>query len=412
MYLSLKQIFKKVCSVNYNKILSSIFLLIIFFVGIVSLPRGLYETGRFLLAGKTDIISLINKIDYEGGDNFDAKWVGQGENIKNSFINLNGLIARYMGQRCVNNVIKLDNGHLYSLYSKEKEKDLFFSATQITKLCNMQKENGGHFLFVLAPSQIPKYDSIIPIGYNDYLNQDSDELLCLLRLKKVPILDLRDEMVNDNLRHSDAFFVTDLHWKPETGFWAYTKIMNYLSQSGIIEPISSLYSDINEYNIDVYKDFFLGYYGKRTGIYYAGIDDFAVITPKYKTDLSVEIPSKKIFKQGAFKDVMIDYSMIKKDYFSMNPYSGYGYGNQGLKIYRNENAPIDLKVLSIRDSFANASTTFLPLVINTCDEIDMRHYIGNFMEYYTEFQPDIIIILVHSAVNKNTTYDFFADQQE
>ena len=70
-----------------------------------------------------------------------------------------------------------------------------------------------------------------------------------------------------------------------------------------------------------------------------------------------------------------------------------------------------MKVLAIGDSFANVPFVFLPLVFETCNQLDMRHYSGSFIDYYNEFNPDIIIILVNPSElsSKNLIYDFFND---
>lgn len=195
------------------------------------------------------------------------------------------------------------------------------------------------------------------------------------------------------------------------GFWAYGKVMEALTDAKIIEAVDPEYTDIGQYHIQRYSDWFLGSSGKRTGRFFAGVDDFSIITPKFPTgDMSVEIPSISIHKQGDFEEIAYDKSFMKQDYFSANPYGAYGHADRDLIHYRNAAAPIALKVLSIGDSFTNVPCTFFPLVFSCCDEVDMRAYPkGEFEGYYEKFDPDLVIVMINArAVEGDAlTYSFF-----
>ena len=399
---------KFIRKLSYKHALSIIFLAVIFYVGAASLPSTISEFSYFLNTEETDIITVRNDLDtaYRNMLDFDGEYPVN----KGAYINFNGLIARLMGQRFMNERIKLDNGHLTQLTRKQ---DATFAAAQLTKLCNSQKENGRDFLFVIAPFQVPKYDDIVPAGYIDYSNQNSDALLEMLRENGVPILDLREEMKNEGIDHSDAFFVTDHHWTPETGFWAYTEIINSLTLSGTIDPIDRKYTDINEYDIEIRKDWFLGSSGKRTGSYYAGVDDFSIIVPRdpdWGKEVSLEFPNSTTIIQGSFRDILFYHSKMETepDYFIANPYGWYGLGDRAVKQYRNSGAPTELNMFVIGDSFALSTFPYLSLIASSLDDFDMRYYDDDFKEYYNENLPDVIIILVtaHGAISENTTYDF------
>lgn len=407
MILKVFGIIKQVRAVG---VLAIFFVVFLFYIGMATFPFMLITIGTFQKDANTnsttDYESLKDMIDYE----YLNMLTFQDHLLQNkgAYINLNGLAARLMGQRYMNGRVKLDNGHLASIIEKV---DVTPAVTQLTELFDKQTEKGKDFLFVLAPSQVPKYEDILPKGYDDYSNSNADELLDRLRDNGIPTLDLREEAANDNMGNAEIFFKTDHHWKPETGFWAYTKIIDYLRSLGRVGEIASKYTDINEYNIELYKNWFLGSSGQRTGSYYAGVDDFALITPKFPTNMSVEISSASIQKQGDFAEVAYDREENKCDYFTALPYKTYGSGDKDFTCYRNESAPVDLKILSLGDSFGNVVFPFLPLIFHTCDELDMRWYKGNFEQYYNEFEPDIMIVLVNTkdVVQLNTTYDFFGE---
>jgi len=425
--------YHKIRQINHYQVLSVIFLLFIFIVGSVNFFTSIFNVGKLLANDNENsapqapksakivteatsqrksntIITTINKaLDMrEDIERNLFKFSGPIFINKSTYINLNGLTARIMGQRYMNQRVKLDTGHITSISNPT---DVTLAATQLIKLNERQKNSGKDFLFVLAPCKIPKYEDIVPLGYTDYANQNADELVKLLRLSQVAVLDLRDEMIKDEINFSEAFFLTDHHWKPETGFWAYTKIVDYLTQENILSPIASKYTNTKAYNFENYKDWYLGSDGKRTGIYFAGVDDFTLITPKFDTDILYEIPAKNISRHGSFSDAIIDYSRIKKDYFLADSYYSYAFANTAYGIYRNEKAPCQIKVLTIHDSFARLPNAFLSLAVSSHDTWDMRDYTQNFEEYYLEYRPDLIIVQVNArGVNSNnTTYDFFND---
>jgi len=404
--MKLKELLQKIKQINYKKVVAVIFLVAIFYIGSVTLPQTARNVIWLLKGEQPGILETIKQIDKDYREMLELR----DHDLRNKgfYINFNGLMARIMGQRYMNDRVKLDNGHLYEL---KKKNDISLAAAQLQKFYIKQSGNEKEFLFVLAPCQDPKYEDIIPTGYSSYSNINSDELLFILSENDVPFLDLREELYIDGISHTDAFFVTDHHWKPETGLWAYAKIVETLMARGTIKSIDNMYIDIDKFNVKIFPDYFLGASGKRTGIYYAGVDDFALITPDFVTNLSINIPSRDIDMQGEFIDVAIDLSRIQKDFFNASLYAAYGHGRPGLIEYRNDIAPVDLKVLAIGDSYSKVPFTFLPLVFSTCDELDMRDFTGNFAEYYYEFDPDIVILLVNAnqAAAENTTYDFFDD---
>lgn len=410
--MQIKKILSIIKKINHTQLLAVLFLAYIFYVSTVTLPSTIINVGNYLKSEKTDILTQTIAVRDKINDEYKNMLTYRGTYTKNkgAYINLNGLMAQLMGQRYMNECVKLDDGCLTNLLNKQ---DMTVPSIQLTALYNKQKEKGDAFLFVLAPHQIPKYENILPVGYENYSNENADDLLVLLRENNVPVLDLRDEMLKEGIKHEDAFFKTDHHWKAETGFWAYTKIVDYLTQEKIIDSIDPMYTDINEYNLVIYKNWSLGSFGKRTGSYYAGVDDFTVITPKFETNMSIDIPSKSINRKGTFADVCLDTTSNRLDYFSSNPYEIYGHGNKDFKSYRNESAPINLKALFIGDSFSNTSLTFITSVINSCDQLDMRFYTSNFKEYYEKYDPDIVIVCAYAGglIQKNVNYDFFGDEK-
>ncbi len=329
---------------------------------------------------------------------------------RGSYINFNGLMASLLGQRRLNARVKLDNGHLLEL---TEQKDISLPSERITELYEKQREAEKAFLFVLAPSQAPKYEQIIPTGYADYSNENADHLVASLRERGVPVLDLRDAMHEAGISNADAFFASDHHWRPETGFWAHARIVSELTARGMIPAVEPLYTDIGNYDKEVYRELFLGSSGKRTGRFYVNPDDFTVITPRFDSFIATDVPSHGVHREGPFTESVLDWSQIaSKNYFVQNAHSMYGCRGPDFASYRNQNAPIQQKVMWIGDSFNSAVVPFTSLVFSSVDDLDMRKYADDFAAYYDRYQPDIVLLMINAAyVNDgNVTYNFFPDQ--
>ncbi len=160
-----------------------------------------------------------------------------------------------------------------------------------------------------------------------------------------------------------------------------------------ISKVDKEFLNLKNYTIEIKKDLFLGSSGKRVGKYYAGVDDFPVITPKKDFNFEVELVEENIKKQGSFEEVLCDVNKLKNDYFNLNPYAYYTGADDQRNII-NKDALENKKVLYIGDSFSLVPQPFLSLNFTTVHKRDMRHFKEDFEEYYNKFDPDIVIVLI------------------
>lgn len=316
---------------------------------------------------------------------------------KGTYINLNGLMAKTLGQPMMNECLLLKNGHLGFVPSEEPElEDIRQAAQTVIRFHDAHTATGGAFLFVMAPTQTDKYQDLMPAGYQDTTNGPADTFLAFLRDAGVPCLDLREELHKDGISVTDAFYTTDHHWTPETGFWAYGKILKKLEQMDAIAPVDPFYTDAGNYRFVTYEDTFLGSSGRRTGVYFGGLDDSTFIVPAFKTDISLTIPTLEAACRGPFEEVAyhqkIDYDFEDPDLFNVGFYGLYGWADNGLTHWRNEQAPDQSKFLLIGESFGNVPFSLMSIVLGICDEVDMRLFEGDFSDYYQSFVPDTVVL--------------------
>ncbi len=316
---------------------------------------------------------------------------------KESFINFNGFFQRVLDKKVIidvekeNTVVKLNNGYLTFVSGKG---DYESAARNTIELNSYLKQRNIDFLFVMAPGKINKYDPQLPVGIEDYSNSDMDNFLEVLTFEEIDYIDIRKEIFDSGLNQYDYFFKTDHHWTPEAAFFAYQKVSERLEKYGL--TVDETHLDPDNYNKKVYENWFLGSQGKRTGIYYGGVDDISLIYPKFKTSFTVTTGEEK--KSGDFENTMFQNKHIDtKDYFAHNPYAVYTGGDFPLQIMKNHKCENGKKILLIRNSFA---CTLAPFIALDCEELhilDLRHYEdGTVKEYVEKVNPDIVMILYNS----------------
>lgn len=306
---------------------------------------------------------------------------------KIQFVNLNGLMNSILGRHEMNGVIKLDNSYLMTTYPYETDEALRDKANRLDSLDACLEQQGIPMLFALCPYTSSRYDSQLPAGISDYGNDNADRFMEMVSEYGIDNIDFREEMHADRLNQYDMMYRTDHHWTTEAGFYAFGKILDWILDStgaGIDERVA----DISNYSRTVYEDWHLGSRGQRTGIYYAGIDDYVLITPDFDTSLS------RGGMEGSFIDLLVNYSPLEnREYTSRYTYD-YVMGN-ALGNYINNNAENDTKVLVVTDSFGKAVNPYLILSFKEVRYIYDNESSSLTAEYINEYNPDVVVLMYY-----------------
>ena len=269
--------------------------------------------------------------------------------------------------------------------------------TSVSNIYSTTQETGGQFLYIATP--VKGVFCSAPENVTDYSAYNYEKLVCALKDQSVPVLDLAEEMRKEGLATEDAFFRTDHHWKPSTGFGVANTICSELrDRYGF--SFDPCFCDISNYTVTTYKNWFLGSYGKKTGLYYTdgGADDIDLILPAFETQLTELQPLKNTSRSGAFDETVIyQENILEKDFYALNPYAAYSGGDFRLQIIRNHQNPNGKTAVIIRNSFACVVTPFLSLNLSELHLLDNRDYIFgepiNVHEYIRKIQPDYVLIL-------------------
>lgn len=323
-------------------------------------------------------------------------------------MNINSFKERLLNTKVIqkddSTIAVAEGGTLVAVQEKISDEALGNSAETILPLYEAATENGADFLYVAAPKK--GYGFSLPSSVEDYTTDNYDRYVSALTEAQIPTLSLAKEMQEQGLLTPEAFYTTDHHWTIETGFWAAGEICQELNERYDF-PYEQEALDISNYKVTTYENWFLGSLGKKVGAYLlpTGADEFSLIVPKFKTELTEKQPFKNQTRSGSFEKVALYMENIdQKDWYEKNPYAGYSGGDFRLQILKNSLSANDKKILIIRDSFACAVTPFLSLQAKELHVADVRNFEDfageklNVYDYIKEIDPDYVLVLYMGAV--------------
>lgn len=275
-----------------------------------------------------------------------------------------------------NGLVTLGNGYLGTSFLV---KDMTRIAQDIAGFSRFCKELGIPMLYAQLPFKIAADDAGIS-GVVDFSNQNADALLSLLQSDGLDTLDFRailaDRQAAAEQTWHSAFFRTDHHWLPETGLWAAEVLARHLNDAwGLSLDASKLAPE--RFDVTWYPDWFLGSQGKKATLAVADPEDFMLLYPKEKTDLTLTIPSLSLERRGEF-EVLYQLELLgNREYYADSSYTTYFYGDVALKNLQNHLNGSGDKLLVLQDSFSNALTPFLALTVDEVDAVDLRYFTGS-----------------------------------
>lgn len=323
------------------------------------------------------------------------------ENIlwKMDIVEFNGLFEKIINKKFISgsdNVVALENGYLTYLYEDVPKEQLDANAKHVIETNNYLQEKNIDFLYVQLPHKINKYDVNNNLqGYKDYSNKNADEFLSILEKNNVETLDLRENM-NDmfsNEEYLSLFYKTDHHWLPTTGLWALKEIGTKLNNEYNFDINIDTFN-IENYDMKKYERIFLGSQGRKVTLGYIEPEDFELYTPKSQVNFHVFIPDMGVDKTGNLVDTFFDLSQISRvDYYRLNPYVVYGYGDQPFTKIDNLEKENGKKILIIKDSYSNCLLPFLSQEVNEITAIDWRLFNGSIKSYIEKENPDMVLMM-------------------
>ncbi len=383
---------------TYNFICAILFLAVVMFLGLSS-DLGL---ARYYI---TDVVNY-NEWTPEAGNKLEVDYITSFWN-KVGFIDLNGWVRRHLGIREMNHVVRMNNEYLVVPMEEISQDVIEHRADQILDLQNRLAEKDIAFLFTAVPEKVQAEDPQLPAGIEDFGNQNQDAFVSALQARGVSYLDLRESMREDGIDYYGSFFRTDHHWTTKGGFYAYTKLTDWI-QSATGKTIQPQVQDLSQYEITTYPGWFLGSEGQRTGNYFSDADDFDLITPKFDTHLIREMsylhPDEGSV-EGGFEDLVISHAALQEHGLAAR----YTYDttlNESLGHFVNPESGNDLKLLILEDSFGKAVNPYLILSAKETTTV-ITDFAGSFASLVEEYQPDAVLYLQYpDYLDRDDAFEF------
>ena len=356
--------------INKYKITAVLFLVIIFWIGTVTLWNNRTEFKNMIHSG--DVINETNKIYSENvaySDTFIDMW-SKTQSVTD---------VQLLDDAEYGNIIKDEKGNLYF---PANDVDVTSLAQNTINFAKMLSEKNIKFAYVQAPNKDLKgYTDKIVSDYN-FSNKNADEFLSILNENGVDTLDLRELIIKENLDREKLFYKTDHHWTSDGAYYAYEKWCEDTGhEAAPLDALEktvesdkfrgSLYSKILDAG-SAYDEIWT--YGPKDGAPFGSENCLVTMDEKDETD-SVHDRSK----------------LKEKD-----KYAFFFGGNYGEVHVQNQAADEENKgrnVLVIKDSFANSFAPFLTQNYENIYMIDLRYYNGDLKAYLHEHDITDVLVL-------------------
>jgi len=344
-----------------EKIISIIFVLIIFSLAILSLigeDKDVSVLERRKLAN-----AEILKEDFN--ENLD-KYLTDQFFMRDSFLTLNSIFKRYIfNNKEYNNVYVKDE----YIFEKNYPLDINSVNNFINKL-NLIKEQylkNNNCYYMIIPDKSYFLDS------KKYLTIDYDDLENLLN-KKINVEEIK---INDILNIND-YYKTDIHIKQNS----YFKVIKHLSK----------YFNFNLKDIKYYENDYNEFKG-------ASFYKVPFSKEEKLTYLTNSILDKATVKHLEYKD---NYIYNEKALKSSDAYNVFLNGPSSLIEITNENAFTDKELIIFRDSFGSSLAPLLVPYYKKITLIDLRYINMNLVNNYVDFNNQDVLFLYSTLIVNNS----------
>ena len=368
--------------------------------------------------GRQPLLQELHTFDMPGiqKDLDDLNTVMQ-ENIlgRYQWLNAYGAVQLALGKHEENafDILKDRNGFLYSgnFWSGfgDDQRQLAIRTRRLLDAMRAQGTNAG---FILCPMRLAENDArYLGLPYNDH-TEDGDEFLRWLRYYGVPYLDLREELARSSLPYEERWFRTDHYWTPSAAFEAYQATVGWIGRTwgADLDP-GGFYRDSGNYETKLYPGSMLGYYGRDSGLVFAGgMEDYLAVIPqpdgrRYRWESEGEVVSS-----GDFRTAFLDMKLkdVKPDELNAGKfYLGEIQNECSLVNEDLEQAP---SILIIRDSFASPVGAFLAQNCSVVDMLWSKQFSPEEMEeklHAKKYDYVFVMLSVENLSEKN--FSFYVD---
>lgn len=264
------------------------------------------------------------------------------------------------------------NGYLYEgnflNMPKVRAKEM---ALRVKRLEKTIEDKNTKLIVMLYPSRYNEEwtNGYYGIPYNDY-NEYEDKLLQYFRYYGIEHIDFRELYLAQNADIGTVLYKTDKHWRTQSAFTGFRVLTEYLNTE-YNAGLEDFYTNPDNYFWETHKDAFLGSYGKKVGINYAGMDDYTLIFPKFSTmyNYTYSESGEEVNVNGDIENTLINREYLQSDdYYNKDLWLSYMGGYHETDEIINVNNTNGLNVMFICDSNTSPLATFFS---SYCSNISM-----------------------------------------
>lgn len=317
---------------------------------------------------------LLNGEAFKKWDNyFSDHIVGRGR-IVNAYTDIQLLMGKkyinelYLGKD--NELLEAWNFGDYNLEYRKNRANHFNNFAE--------KFNESKTFIVNLPNKNYAYEHKMPI--NNYLAGQSiyiPKLFEEINKEKIKIIDTLEEINKDD----NNYYKTDHHMNMNGVYTSYKYIINNIRKD---IPEISKPKEKSEFDIEVYKEVFIGSHGRSIPSVVKTMDDIEVYQDNSFTNY------KAYNQDGEAK--LFYREKISKDRLN-GDYGVYLGGDNAIFKVENNQSNNKLKTVVIGDSMDNP---LIPLLVPHFKELysyDLRHYQGNVLQDIESINPDVILLI-------------------
>ena len=317
--------------------------------------------------------------------------------LKKWFVEINGGAHRLIGRRHCNTVYRAPGGMLLSKYRGAGVTTSV--ARNVAVFSQWLAARGTPYIYVQLPMKIDMGGTMMPDCFVQNANAKANAILSSLADGGVKALDLRAAFTSSPRDVERYFYKTDHHWNNDAAFKVFGMLAPEIARNVGADPATlAPFISADAWNREVWPQCFLGSNSRRTGRVFGGLDDLFVYTPRFRTNMSMTIPSRRIDLSGDFRDTVMWRSgkihrggdgAFRTDAYSLL-YIGSTYG---VARHKNPNAPLRCRLMIIGDSFVRPLEAMLATVVSDIIVLDQRRFepgetVAGFVE---SFKPELVL---------------------
>ena len=243
-----------------------------------------------------------------------------------------------------------------------------------------------NMFFALAPTKAIIFEEQLPEYYKGKGNELSDSLLSQLSPDSHSI-DLRKSIM-PHKNEENMYFYSDHHWKPKAAHYGYISIIKEMKKvyPQIVPPIPQ--EDFEW--IEDTKQFYGSESRRVTQSNTKEIDTITIVKPKFK-EKRINICSR-----GKCDRSYYNTDFLKNEELYTNRYITYFDGDVPEGIIQNPNVKNGIKLLVLKDSYANAMIQFISRNFTETRVLDLRFNSDLDILKYIEENDIDAVLFVHN----------------